>query len=65
MHLLRRNRVGEATRNYIRSDRVFAVDDAWYFMTRGKRRMGPFATREEALMEIQAMFSPKTVAVTA
>ena len=61
----RRNRVGEATRNYIRTDRVFAVDDAWYFMTREKCRMGPFATREEALMEIQAMFAPKTAAVTA
>jgi hypothetical protein len=61
----RRNRAGEARRNYIRSDRVFAVDGAWYFMTREKCRMGPFATREEALLEIQAMFAPKTAAVSA
>ena len=61
----RRNRAGEAPRNYIRSDRVFAVDGEWYFMTREKCRMGPFATREEALMEIQAMFAPKATAVSA
>ena len=61
----RRNREGEARRNYIRTDRVFAVDDAWYFMTREKCRMGPFASREDALMEIQAMFAPKTTAVSA
>ena len=61
----RRHREGEAARNYIRTDRVFAVDDAWYFMTREKCRMGPFASREDALMEIQAMFAPKTPAVPA
>ena len=54
----RRNREGEAPRNYIRTDRVFAVDGAWYFMTREKCRMGPFVSREEAHMEIQAMFAP-------
>jgi pimeloyl-ACP methyl ester carboxylesterase len=53
----RRNRAGEARRNYIRGDRAFMVDGAWYFMTREKCRMGPFATREEALMEIEAMFT--------
>jgi pimeloyl-ACP methyl ester carboxylesterase len=61
----RRNRDGETPRNYIRTDRVFAVDDAWYFMTREKCRMGPFATREEALAEIQSMFAPATAAVPA
>ena len=60
-----RNRAGEAPRNYIRTDRVFAIDDAWYFMTREKCRMGPFATREDALMEIQSMFAPNKPAVTA
>ena len=49
----------------MRGDRVFMVDDAWYFMTREKCRMGPFASREDALMEIQSMFAPKTPAVTA
>jgi len=61
----RRNRAGEAPRNYIRNDRVFAVDGAWYFMTREQCRMGPFASREEAHMEIQAMFAPKNAAVPA
>ena len=61
----RRNRAGEAPRNYIRTDRVFAIDDAWYFMTREKCRMGPFATREDALLEIQSMFAPNTQAATA
>jgi pimeloyl-ACP methyl ester carboxylesterase len=61
----RRCRAGEAPRNYIRSDRVFAVDGAWYFMTREKCRMGPFATREDALAEIQAMFAPAATAVPA
>ena len=53
----RRNRAGEARRNYIRGDRAFEADGAWYFMTREKCRMGPFATREEALVEIEAMFT--------
>lgn len=61
----RRNRDGEAARNYIRTDRVFAVDDAWYFMTREQCRMGPFASREQALMEIQSMFAPRAAAVPA
>lgn len=61
----RRNRAGEGSCNYIRGDRVFMVDDAWYFMTREKCRMGPFASREDALMEIQSMFAPKTPTVTA
>ena len=54
----RRNRAGEARRNYIRGERVFALDGAWYFMTREQCRMGPFADRDDALMEIEAMFSP-------
>ena len=54
----RRNRDGETQRNYIRSERVYATDDGWYFMTREQCRMGPFASREEAHMEIQAMFAP-------
>jgi hypothetical protein len=61
----RRNRVGEATRNYIRTDRVFAVDGSWYFMTREKCRMGPFASREEALLEIESMFAPKNAEAAA
>jgi pimeloyl-ACP methyl ester carboxylesterase len=60
----RRNRAGEARRNYIRGDRVFMDDGAWYFMTREQCRMGPFANHADALMEIAAMFSP-AVAVPA
>lgn len=41
-------RAGEAPRNHFRSDRIFALGDAWYFMTREQARTGPFASREEA-----------------
>jgi pimeloyl-ACP methyl ester carboxylesterase len=61
----RRNRGDEAPRNYIRTDRVFAVDGSWYFMTREKCRMGPFASREEALLEIESMFAPKNAEAAA
>jgi pimeloyl-ACP methyl ester carboxylesterase len=61
----RRNRAGEAARNYIRTDRVFEVDGEWYFMTREKCRMGPFATRDDALAEIRSMFAPNDAAVPA
>lgn len=61
----RRNRAGEVPRNYIRTDRVFAIDDHWYFMTREQCRMGPFASREAALMEISTMFAPSAPAVSA
>ena len=61
----RRNRDGETPRNYIRTERVFAVDDGWYFMTREKCRMGPFCSREDALAEIQSMFVAKAAAVPA
>ena len=61
----RRNREGEAARNYIRTDRVFAVDGSWYFMTREKCRMGPFASRDEAHREIRSMFAPNDTAVPA
>lgn len=54
----RRNRAGEARRNYIRGDRVFMEDGAWYFMTREQCRMGPFANRDDAYAEIAAMFAP-------
>ena len=49
----------------IRTDRVFEVDGAWYFATREKCRMGPFASREDALLEIQSMFAPNNPVVTA
>lgn len=54
----RRCRTGEPQRNYIRNDRVYMSDGAWYFMTREQCRMGPFASHEEASREIQAMFAP-------
>ena len=47
-HQLRRHRAGEQARGYFRSDRVFMSHGAWYFTTREKNRVGPFAAREEA-----------------
>ena len=44
----RAQRVGEPRRSYFRSDRVFRADGAWYFTTREKARVGPFAAYEEA-----------------
>lgn len=41
-------RVGEAGRSYFRSDPVFKAAGAWYFSTREKNRVGPFAASEEA-----------------
>ena len=47
--LVRRARsAGEERRSYFRSDRVFTVDDGWYFTTRDEERFGPFTTAEEA-----------------
>jgi hypothetical protein len=44
-----RYRADETRRNYFRSDRVFSVDDGWYFATRENDRVGPFAGYESAL----------------
>ena len=43
-----RYRAGEAARSYFRSDRVFQSDGGWYFTLRDEKRVGPFATREQA-----------------
>lgn len=47
-HVPRRHRAGEVGRNYFRSDRVYFVDDAWYFITRNDQKVGPFASFEAA-----------------
>jgi pimeloyl-ACP methyl ester carboxylesterase len=44
----RRHRAGEAQRGWFRSDRVFRAGDQWYFTTRERSRVGPFAAPEEA-----------------
>ncbi len=44
----RRYRVGEDSRSYFRSDRVFMAAGSWYFTTRERNRVGPFAASDEA-----------------
>jgi pimeloyl-ACP methyl ester carboxylesterase len=48
----RRYRAGEPERSYFRSDRVFHSQGGWYFTTRDEKRVGPFASREEASQEL-------------
>jgi len=43
-----------AETHYFRSDRLFAVNDKWYFSTREHRDQGPYATRNEAEIEMIA-----------
>ena len=40
--------------HFFRSDRLFAVNDQWYFSTREHLDQGPYATREEAREEMLA-----------
>ena len=53
----RRRRAGDTGQNFFRSDRVFAVDGDWYFTTREKNRVGPFAGREEAHREFSSLIA--------
>lgn len=41
-------RAGESRRVWFRTNRVFAVDDVWFFSTRENIDVGPYATRAEA-----------------
>jgi pimeloyl-ACP methyl ester carboxylesterase len=41
-------RSGEEHRRHFRSDRVFKAEGAWHFTTREKKRIGPFASPDEA-----------------
>lgn len=41
-------RSGEELRRHFRSDRVFKADGFWHFNTREQKRIGPFATPDEA-----------------
>jgi pimeloyl-ACP methyl ester carboxylesterase len=53
----RRHRAGEAQRSHFRSDRVFKTDGAWYFTTREKTRVGPFAASDEASAGLASFIS--------
>lgn len=44
--------VDDDGRRHFRSDRVFSTAGAWYFTTRERSRVGPFAGREEARAEL-------------
>ena len=57
-----RHRVGESSQRHFRSERVFAVDGHWYFTTREKARVGPFAAREEAHLEYARQFAASQAA---
>jgi pimeloyl-ACP methyl ester carboxylesterase len=41
-------------RSWFRSERIFSRDEGWYFAARGEPRVGPFASREEAKVELGA-----------
>jgi pimeloyl-ACP methyl ester carboxylesterase len=41
-------RSGEELRRHFRSDRVFKSDGSWHFTTREQKRIGPFASPDEA-----------------
>lgn len=43
-----RKRAGEGRRQHFRSDRVYQDQGQWWFSTREKERVGPFAAGEEA-----------------
>ena len=40
--------------HYFRSQRLFAVNDQWYFSTREQREQGPYPTRGEAERDMRA-----------
>ncbi len=46
------SRRGEKRQVRFRSDRMFVVDNQWYFSTREGEERGPYATREEAEAEL-------------
>ncbi len=49
------NRAGDrAETHYFRSDRLFSVNDKWYFSTREHLDQGPYTTRNEAEIEMIA-----------
>jgi len=49
------NRTGDRENtHFFRSQRLFAVNDQWYFSTRERLDQGPYATRAEAEQEMLA-----------
>ncbi|MDJ0891005.1 MAG: DUF6316 family protein [Gammaproteobacteria bacterium] len=46
------SRRGEKRQVRFRSDRMFVVNNRWYFSTREGEEMGPYATREKAEAEL-------------
>lgn len=53
----RRYRAGEPARSYFRSDRVFQAGGAWYFTSRDEKRVGPFASQQEASDELASFLA--------
>ena len=47
-----KSRRGEKRQLRFRSQRMFVVDNKWYFSTREGEEMGPYATREKAEAEL-------------
>ena len=45
-------RTGEFTNSSIRTDRYYRVCSEWFFSTREKVAIGPFASRDEAEAEL-------------
>lgn len=37
---------------HFHADRIFRVNDVWYYLTRGGRNVGPFATKELARKDL-------------
>lgn len=55
----RRYRAGEPQRSYFRSERIFKDTAGWYFTTRERPRVGPFAEFEEASLMLAKMILSK------
>lgn len=57
--LPQRHRAGEPRRSYFRSDRVYAVGDAWFFTRRGEEPVGPFDSRDAASAQLAGFMSTR------
>ncbi len=45
-------RSGEASGTHFRTDRYFCISGEWFFSTRENLQIGPFATRDDAEIEL-------------
>ncbi len=48
-----KNRHGEESRSYFRSERFFLVEDKHYFTTREGLEVGPFGSRMDAILGLE------------